>query len=61
MYLVAAEPISAQISIVDGLDETMLNLNENSVELPNRTVSSGYKIDNRTFVTIFSKQSTALF
>ena len=52
MNLVAAETISAETSIVDGLDETMLNLNENS-ELPNGRVSSGYKIKNCTNMTVF--------
>ena len=53
MNLVAAETISAETSIVDGLDETMLNFNEHAVELPNRTVSSGYKIEKCTIVTVF--------
>ena len=48
MNLVAAETISAETIIVDELDETMLNFDENAVELPNRTVSSGYKIEKFT-------------
>ena len=56
MYLVAAETL-----IVDGLDETMMNVNENSVELPNRTVSSGFKIRKMQNYDGSLKQSTALF
>jgi len=56
MYLVAAETL-----IVDGLDETMMNVNENSVELPNRTVSSGYKIRKMQNYDGSLKQTTALF
>ena len=51
MYLVAVETISAETLIVDGLDETILYSNENSVELPsmpNATVSSGYETQNCT-------------
>ena len=48
MNLVAAETIRAETMIVDGLDERMLNSNENAVELPNRTVSSGYKKEKCT-------------
>ena len=57
MYLVAAETLSAETLTVDGLDETMLNFNENNVELPNRTVSSGYEIEKCIIVTVL-KQST---
>ena len=60
MNLVAAETITAETLIVDGLDERMLNFNENAVELPNRTVSSGYKMEKRT-IDGFLKQSTAFF
>ena len=56
MCLVAAETISAETSIVDGLDETMLNCNENAVELPNRTVSSGFKEDNFSIMTVFQSK-----
>lgn len=61
MYLVAAETITAETSIVDGLDETILNCNENSVELPNRTVSSGFKKDNSLIMTVFQSKLQLCF
>ena len=60
MNLVAVETISAETIIVDELDETMLNFDEDAVELPNRTVSSGYEIEKCTVAGIL-KQSTAFY